>query len=90
MPEQGNGFDEVAAVADKVPVTRKSAKLLHRGEVKKTILKDFVRRMRIVNHLPIGVVANDRRAAQSFEYAHLNFLRGKSDQPIEAICEAFE
>ena len=38
-------------------------------------LQDFVRGMWAVGHAPFGIMANDRRAAQSFEHADLDFLR---------------
>src|SRR6516164_3929978 len=58
-PNEWSGADEVAAVADEVPITREATKFLHRRKIEESILQDFVGRMRVVDHLPIGVVPND-------------------------------
>jgi len=46
--------------------------------------------LRVVNHLPFGVVPDNRRAAQSFEDAHLNFLRTECDKPAEPGGKALQ
>ena len=52
------------------------------------ILQNFVGRVWAVNHRPLLVVPDDRRAAQTLEDADLDFLRPKRDQPIESRAEA--
>ena len=89
-PDQRRGFDEVAAVADQVPIPREAAQPLHRGEINQLVLQNFVGRMRVVNHLPLGVVPDNRRAAQPFEDADLNFLRAERDEPVEAGGKTFQ
>src|SRR5208282_2400277 len=46
--------------------------------------------MRAVNHLPFGVVPDNRRAAQPFENAHLNFLWAERDEPVEPGGKTFQ
>ena len=75
------GFDEVAAVADQIPVLRETAQALHRGEINQLWSGEFrPGRMRAVNHLPLGVVPDDGRAAESLEDANWISLRAQSDQ----------
>ena len=83
-PDQRRGLDEVAAVADQVPVAREAPQPLHRREINQPVLQDFVGRVRVIDHLPFGVVPDDRRAAQPLEDAHLDFLRAERDQAVEA------
>ena len=54
------------------------------------VCKNFVRRMRAVDHAPFRIVPDDRRAAQPLENAHLNLLRPQRDQPIEPRAEAVD
>src|SRR5208283_2862129 len=75
LPEQGSCLDEIAAVGDQIPVTREPTQALHREEIDKPGLEDFVRRMRTVNHGPFAVVTYNRRATQPFQQADLYFLR---------------
>ena len=84
IPNQRGGFDEVAAVANQIPVARKTPQLLHRSEINQPVLEDFVRRIRAVNHLPFGVMPDNGRAAEPFQDADLDFLRLEGDQPIKA------
>ena len=90
IPNQRRGFDKVAAVADQVPVAREPAQPLHRREINQLVLQNFVGRMRIVNHLPFGVVPDNRRAAQPFQNADLDFLRAERDEPVEAGGKTFQ
>src|SRR5262249_6865465 len=46
--------------------------------------------MRIINHLPVSIVPRNWRATESLENSILDFLRSKSDQPIESIRKTFE
>ena len=54
------------------------------------VLQNLVRRLRAVDHLPLGVVPHDRRAAQPLEDADLDLLRPQRDEPVEAAAEALE
>ena len=89
-PEQGGGLDEVAAVGDEVPVAAEPPDALHRGEVDVIRPQHLVRRVRAVDHAPLGVVADDRRAAQPLEDADLDLLRAERDEPVEPGGEAGE
>lgn len=89
MPDERGGGDEVAAVADEVPKAGEAAHALQRGEVDGLGLQNFVRGIFVVNHLPIGVVADDGCAAEAFEDADLDFLRAQGEEPVEAEAEAF-
>ena len=46
--------------------------------------------MLAVNHLPIGIVAHDGRAAQALENAHLNFLRPERDETVKTSGKTFQ
>jgi len=63
---------------------------LHGGEVNELVLQNFVGRLRIVNHPPIGVVPDNRRAAQPLQDADLDFLRAERDEPVKAGGKAFD
>ena len=84
----GSASAEVAAVAEDVPELRKAPQPLHRGKIDEPCLQHFVRRVRAVDHAPLAIVADDRRAAQAFQNADLDFLRAELDQPVEAAAEA--
>ena len=63
---------------------------MHRRKINQLVLEDFVGRLRIVNHLPVVVVPDNRRAAQSFQDAHLDFLRAERDKPVKPGGKAFD
>ena len=90
IPNQRRRFDEIAAVADHVPITGEAPQPLHRGEINQLVLQNFVGRMRVVNHLPFGVVPDNRRAAQPFQNADLDFLRTERDEPVEPGAKTFQ
>ena len=50
-------------------------------------LQHLVRRVRAVDHAPLGVVPHDRRAAQPLEHADLDLLRPQRDQPVEPAAK---
>ena len=89
-PDQRRAGDEIAAVADQIPIARKTPQSLHRSEIDQLVLQNLVGRMRVVNHLPFGVMPDDGRAAQPLEDAHLDFLRTERDQPVEAGGKTFQ
>ena len=88
-PNQRRGGDEIAAVADQIPILRKAPQPLHRGEINQLVLQNFVGRMRVVNHLPFRIVPDNGRAAQAFQNADLDFLRAERDEPVKAGGETF-
>ena len=53
-------------------------------------MENFVGRLRIVNHLPFGVVPDNRRAAQPLQDANLDFLRAERDELVEAGGKTFD
>src|SRR5216684_2221650 len=46
--------------------------------------------MRLVDHLPFGVVADNRSAPQPLQDAHLDFLGTQLHKPIESGSETFQ
>ena len=90
LPDQRRGGDEVAAVADQVPVAREAAQPLHRGKINQLVLQNLIRRMGVVNHLPFGVMPDDGRAAQPFQNADLDFLRAERDEFVKAGGKTFQ
>ena len=89
-PDQRRALDEIAAVADQVPISREAPKPLHGCEVEQLILQDFIRWLRLVFHLPLLVVSHNRRASQPFQNANLDFLRPKRNEPVEARAKALQ
>ena len=90
FPNQRCGFDEAAAVGNQIPVVREPAEALHRGKVEIAVLENLVRRLRIVNHLPLGGMAGNGRAAETFQNADLDFVRLERDEPVEPGGKAVE
>ena len=83
-PDQRRAADEVPAVARQIPVARETAQRLHGGKINQPVLENFVRRMRVIDHLPFGVVPDDGSAAQPLEDADLDFVRAECEQPVKA------
>ena len=44
----------------------------------------------MIDHLPLSVVSNDWRAAQSLQNACLNFLRSQRDKAIKTSAKTFQ
>ena len=89
-PEQRRGFDEITAVTDEIPVAGEAAQLLHGIEIEAAVLEDFVWGLRVVNHAPLGIVADDGGAAEALENAELNFLGLERDQAVEPSGETLK
>ena len=90
LPDEGGGEEEVAAVGDEVPESGESAQTLHGGEVDGSGLKNLVGRVGTIDHLVLGVVADDGGAAEALEEADLDFLGAERKQAIEACGEGLE
>ena len=71
-------------------MTRKAAEFLHGGKIDQFVLQNFIGRMRVVDHLPFGIVPDDGRAAETFEDADLDFLRIEGDETIESGGKIFD
>src|ERR1039458_455066 len=89
-PDQRRSLHEVAAIADEVPITREAPQLLHRGEINQPILQQLVGRVRVIYHLPFGVVPDDWCAAQPLEHTYLYFVRPQRDQAVKARGKALQ
>jgi hypothetical protein len=89
-PEQGSGLNEISAVANQVPITRKTAHRLHLSETDEARLQNFVRRVGIVSHLPLRIVADDGRSPETLEDSHLDFMRVQSDESVKAPAETLD
>src|SRR5439155_26268672 len=88
-PNQRRRFDKVSAVSHQVPVPGEAPQLLHGRNIEQLRVKYFVRRMRIIDHLPRSVVAGNRRAAQPLQDADLDFVWLQANQAIESRAETF-
>src|SRR4030095_4279942 len=83
-------LDEVAAVCREIPVTCKTTQALHGREIDELVAQDLVRRHGRIDHLPLGIMTNDRRSAQALEDPPLDLLRAHCDQTIESSGEALD
>src|SRR5687767_9925504 len=52
--------------------------------------QQFVRRRRVILHLPLFIVPDNGRAAQTFQNADLNFLRPESNKLVKSAPETRE
>jgi hypothetical protein len=66
------------------------AQTLHGGKVNQVVLKDFVRWRRRKQQSALCGMAVDGCAAESFENAHLDFVRFKCEETIESGRDAVE
>src|ERR1035441_5837816 len=89
-PDQRRSLHKVAAVADEVPITRQAPEFLHGGEINQAVLQQLVGRVRVIYHLPFGVVPDDWRAAQPLEHAYLYFVWPQRDQAVKARGKALQ
>src|ERR1044071_2841383 len=89
-PYHGGCLYKIAAVANQIPVSRKPLEPLEGWKIHCFGLEYFVRRMRIIGHVPFSVVPDYRGATQAFENSNLNFLGAKVNQPIESSGKAFD
>lgn len=89
-PGEWQGPGEPAAVGRQVPIPREAPEALEGGEVEVAVGEDLVGWEGAVHHPPIGVVADDGRAAQAFEDADLDFLGLEGEQAIESGAEALQ
>src|SRR5437773_3313181 len=89
-PDEWRGVEEVAAVANQVPVAGETAQALHRGKIDEPVLQDFVGRIRAIDHPPCRVMTSDWCAAQPLQNPDLNLLRMESEQTIESRGKAFQ
>ena len=53
-------------------------------------MQNRVRRLRVVDHFETVGVAGNRRAAQAFQNAKLNFMRGQRVQPVKTVGKTLQ
>src|SRR5678809_1383051 len=73
-PDQRGGFNKIAAVGHKIPISGKSSQSLQGLEINELGGEHLIRSMRTVDHLPSLVVPDDRRASEALQNANLDLL----------------
>ncbi len=82
------GFAESGRCWRPCPSTGRTLQPLHCRKIDQSIAEYLVGGMGAVHHVPGGVVTHDRRASESLEDPHLDFVRDEGDQPVEALAKA--
>ena len=90
FPNEGQGLLKAAAVGEQIPKASKPSQAVERFKRQMLGSQNFVRGMRIVDHLEGCIVARDGSASQPFEDAHLDLLGFEGEQAVESGAEALE